>query len=212
MELEGFILGLSNGATCMAYCAPVLVPYMLGEGNGILRNSVLTVQFLGGRLLGYLLFAVLAWGINRSILQGVSKPDLLIGTAYVVFSLLLIFYGFFKTRTFCTSTCTTGLRHRLLTIWPGSIPAIAGLVTGLSFCPPFFIAFTGAMAKTTVLQSMFFFFAFFLGTSIFFLPLPFSGLFRGFAALRIIGRMAAGLIGVYYLYSGLIMLIGGHTI
>jgi len=206
------MLGLSNGATCMTYCAPVLVPYLLGEGNGILRNSVLTVQFLGGRRLGYQSFAVLAWGINRSILQGVHKPDLLIGTAYVVFSLLLIFYGFFKSRNSCTSTCTTGLRHRLLTIWPGAIPVIAGLVTGLSFCPPFLIAFTGAVEKTTVLQSIFFFFAFFLGTSIFFIPLPFSGLFRNFSALRIIGRMAAGLIGVYYLYSGILMLIGGYTI
>jgi len=196
----------------MAYCAPVLVPYLLGEGKGILQNSVLTAQFLLGRLVGYLLFAVLAWGINRSILQGVSKPDLVIGTAYVIFSLLLIYYGFFKTRTSCETTCTHGLRHKLMTILPVSIPMIAGFVTGLSLCPPFLLAFTGAVEKTTVLQSMFFFFAFFLGTSIFFIPLPFSGLFRGFAALRIIGRMAAGLIGVYYLYSGLVMLIGGNTI
>jgi hypothetical protein len=210
--MESFILGLSNGATCITYCAPVLVPYLLGEGKGILRNSVLTAQFLSGRLVGYLSFAVFAWGINRSIMQGVNKPDLIIGPAYIVFSLLLIFYGFFRTRTPCTTKCTTGLRHRLLTIWPGSLPIIAGLVTGLSFCPPFLLAFTGAMEKTTILQSMFFFFAFFLGTSIFFIPLPFSGLFRGFAALRIIGRMAAGLIGVYYLYSGIIMLIGGYTI
>lgn len=210
--MEAFILGLSNGATCMAYCAPVLVPYLLGEGRSILRNSVLTAQFLLGRLVGYLLFAVLAWGINRSILQGLSKPDLVIGTAYVIFSLLLIYYGFFKTRTSCETTCTHGLRHKLMTILPVSIPMIAGFVTGLSLCPPFLLAFTGAVEKTTVLQSMFFFFAFFLGTSIFFIPLPFSGLFRGFAALRIIGRMAAGLIGVYYLYSGLVMLIGGNTI
>lgn len=210
--MEAFILGLSNGVTCMAYCAPVLVPYLLGEGNGILRNSVLTAQFLLGRLVGYLAFAVFAWGINRSILQGLSKPDLIIGPAYIIFSLLLIYYGFFRTRTSCATTCTTGLRHRLLTIWPASIPIIAGLVTGLNFCPPFLLAFTGAVEKTTVLQSMFFFFAFFLGTSIFFIPLPFSGLFRGFAALRTIGRMAAGLIGVYYLYSGIIMLIGGFKI
>ena len=210
MELKGFILGLSNGATCMAYCAPVLVPYLLGEGKGILRNSAFTAQFLLGRLVGYLAFAVFAWGINRSILQEVSKPNLIIGPAYIIFSLLLIYYGFFRTRTSCATTCTTGLRHRLLTIWPASIPIIAGLVTGLSFCPPFLLAFTGAVEKTTVLQSMFFFFAFFLGTSIFFIPTPFIGIFRGFSTLKIIGKMAAGLIGVYYLYSGIMMLIGGY--
>ena len=210
--MEAFILGLSNGATCITYCAPMLVPYLLGEGKGIRRNSMLTAQFLSGRLIGYLLFGVFAWGINRSILQGMNKPDLIMGPAYIIFSMLLIFYGFFHTRTPCTTTCTTGLRHRLLTIWPGSLPIIAGLVTGLSFCPPFLLAFTSAVEKTNVLQSMFFFFAFFLGTSIFFIPLPFSGLLKGFASPRTIGRMAAGLIGVYYLYSGIIMLIGGYTI
>lgn len=212
MELKGFILGLSNGATCMAYCAPVLVPYLLGEGKGILRNSAFTAQFLLGRLVGYLAFAVFAWGINRSILQGMSKPDLIIGPAYIIFSLLLIFYGFFQTKTPCATTCSTGLRHRLLTIWPGALPIIAGLATGLSFCPPFLLAFTGAVEKTTILRSMIFFFAFFLGTSVFFIPTPFIGIFRGFSTLRIIGKMAAGLIGIYYLYSGTILLIGGYMI
>ena len=212
MELKGFILGLSNGATCMAYCAPVLVPYLLGEGKGILRNSAFTAQFLLGRLVGYLAFAVFAWGINRSILQGMSKPDLIIGPAYIIFSLLLIFYGFFQTKTPCATTCSTGLRHRLLTIWPGALPIIAGLVTGLSFCPPFLLAFTGAVEKTTILRSMIFFFAFFLGTSVFFIPTPFIGIFRGFSTLRIIGKMAAGLIGIYYLYSGTILLIRGYMI
>jgi len=212
MELDGFILGLSNGATCVAYCAPVLVPYLLGEGRSMLQNSVLTVQFLLGRLLGYLLFAVLAWGINRSILQGMNAPELLIGPAYVVFSLLLIYYGFFKTKTSCATTRMNGFRHKLMTIWPVSIPMIAGFVTGLSFCPPFLLAFTNAIGKTSLLQSLLFFFAFFLGTSIFFIPTPFVGIFRGFSALKIIGKMAAGLMGVYYFYSGIVMLIGGIKI
>jgi sulfite exporter TauE/SafE len=129
MELDGFILGLSNGATCVAYCAPVLVPYLLGEGRSIRQNSVLTVQFLLGRLLGYLLFAVLAWGINRSILQEVNKPELVIGPAYVVFSLLLIYYGFFKAKTSCATTRMNGFRHKVMKICPASIPMIAGFVT-----------------------------------------------------------------------------------
>jgi hypothetical protein len=60
-----------------------------------------------------------------------------------------------------------------------------------------------------LLQSMLFFFSFFLGTSIFFVPTPFIGIFRGFSVLKIIGKMAAGLMGVYYFYSGIVMLIGG---
>jgi sulfite exporter TauE/SafE len=209
MKLDGFILGLSNGVTCVAYCAPVLVPYLLGEGKSIPQNSVLTVQFLLGRLSGYLLFAVLAWGLHRSILQRLTNPELLIGPAYVIFSLLLIFYGFFKTGTSCATDRMNRLRHKLMTIWPASLPLIAGFVTGLSFCPPFLLAFTGAIKKTSLSQSMLFFFTFFLGTSILFIPTPFVGMFRRFSALKMIGKMAAGLIGVYYFYSGMVMLIGG---
>jgi sulfite exporter TauE/SafE len=209
MQLEGFILGLSNGVTCMAYCAPGLVPYLLGEGKSITQNSALTVQFLLGRLCGYLVFAVIAWSIHRSILPQLNSPELLIGPAYVIFSVLLIFYGFFNTPASCAMTRMNGLRHKWVKIWPGLLPIIAGLATGLSFCPPFLLAFAGAIEKASLLNSMLFFLAFFLGTSTFFIPMPFLGIFRGFSALRIIGKMAAGLIGLYYLYCGILMLIGG---
>jgi len=209
MPLEGFLLGLSNGVTCVAYCAPGLFPYLLGEGKSVAQNSALTIQFLLGRLSGYLLFAVIAWSINRSILQPWNGPELLIGLAYVIFSLLLIFYGFFNPTPSCAMTRMNGLRHRWLTIWPVSLPIIAGFATGLSFCPPFLLAFTGALERTSLLKSMLFFLAFFLGTSTFLIPMPFVGIFRGFSAFRIIGKMAAGLIGLYYLYCGLLMLIGG---
>jgi sulfite exporter TauE/SafE len=209
MQLEGFILGLSNGVTCVASCAPGFVPYLLGEGKSVAQNSALTVQFLLGRLCGYLLFAVIAWSIKRSILQQLNSPELLIGPAYVIFSVLLIFYGFFNTPSPCALNRMNRLGHRWVKNWPVSLPIFAGFATGLSFCPPFLLALTGAIEKTSLLKSMFFFFTFFLGTSTFFIPMPFVGVFRGLSALRIIGKMAAGLIGLYYLYCGILMLIGG---
>lgn len=203
------MLGLSSGAACMATCAPVLVPYLLGEGKGVIRNAFLTGQFLLGRLLGYLLFSVLAWTVSRAILQGGSRHDLIIGTAYLLFSLLLIFYGFFGTEASCETACTNGCRPKFIALWPATLPIAAGFATGLSFCPPFLLAFTGAAEQTTLLGSALFFFFFFLGTSIPFLLAPFVGLFRSFSALQIIGKMAAGLMGIYYLYSGMILLVGG---
>jgi hypothetical protein len=52
---EGFILGLSTGAVCVAYCGPVLLPFILGEGTTVIQNAKSVGLFLGGRLLAYIL-------------------------------------------------------------------------------------------------------------------------------------------------------------
>ncbi|MCX5645541.1 MAG: hypothetical protein NTZ17_12835 [Phycisphaerae bacterium] len=57
---EGFLLGIASGGVCLAYCAPVLVPYLLSEGNTLRRSVISVGGFLAGRLIGYLVFAVLA--------------------------------------------------------------------------------------------------------------------------------------------------------
>ena len=213
MKLDGFILGLSNGVACMATCAPVLIPYLLGEGKGIVRNYWLTGQFLFGRLIGYLLFAVLAWTINSAILQDASQRNLIIGIAYTLFSGLLIFYGFFKkTGTSCKTDCAKNKYPRLMAFWPTLMPAAAGFATGLSFCPPFLLAFTGAAEQSGLMMSLLFFFSFFLGTSLLFVLAPFVGTFSRFSVLQIIGKMAAGIMGLYYLYSGILLTVGGLKI
>ena len=99
--------------------------------------------------------------------------------------------------------------QRLLAFWPALLPVAAGFATGLSFCPPFLLAFTGAARQSSLLAAMLFFFSFFLGTSLLFVLAPFVGVFNRFSVLQIVGKMAAGLMGLYYLYSGSIMLIGG---
>jgi sulfite exporter TauE/SafE len=240
MKLDGFILGLSNGVACIATCAPFLIPYLLGEGKGIVRNYWVTGQFLFGRLLGYLLFAVLAWAISSAILQEAGRRDLIIGVAYILFSGLLIFYGFFRREPSCgvpsastggcfpksdillkntnknwnvfkrdKAACNSKRYQRLLSFQPALLPAAAGFATGLSFCPPFLLAFTGAAEQTSLFAALLFFFSFFLGTSLLFVLVPFVGAFSRFSVLQIIGKMASGMMGLYYLYSGSIMLIGG---
>jgi hypothetical protein len=54
-----------------------------------------------------------------------------------------------------------------------------------------------------------FFFLFFLGTSIFFIPFPFVGTLRRITMLTIIGKLAAGIMGIYYFYTGLMLVISG---
>lgn len=58
--MKGFLLGLANGTSCLTLCAPVLVPYLLNEGDNVRRSLVTLGKFLTGRLLGYLVFGLLA--------------------------------------------------------------------------------------------------------------------------------------------------------
>jgi hypothetical protein len=52
-------------------------------------------------------------------------------------------------------------------------------------------------------------FSFFIATSLYVIPFPLAGLLGRFPAVRITARLAAGIMGCYYLYRGLIMIHGG---
>jgi sulfite exporter TauE/SafE len=94
-------LGLSSGAVCLAYCAPVLVPYILGEGQPIRQNSMILARFLSGRLFGYLLVGLLTGLFNFLIVDKSPSRSLLFGSTYMVLAILLGIYGFFDIRRMC---------------------------------------------------------------------------------------------------------------
>src|SRR5512137_884698 len=104
MARQGFRLGLANGATCLAYCAPVLIPLMLGEGQRTRQNWGLLSRFLGGRLVGYLIFGLLAWLLSQVILGTSAYRNLILGGAYVVLAALLMAYGLSKAPTACAGS------------------------------------------------------------------------------------------------------------
>jgi hypothetical protein len=210
--MEAFLLGLSNGGVCLAYCAPVLVPCLLAAGGDMARSVGIVARFLGGRLLGYLLFGVISWAISISVLRGAGHREIIVGLAYMVLSVMLVFFGFSGRHPRCGAAKVTTLMERLLGDKRGVsflIPAIAGLATGLNFCPPFLLAMAASAAGGGLLHSLFFFFMFFIGTSLFLIPAPFFGLLQKFPHLAIVGKLAAGIMGLYYFYSGIIMFAGG---
>lgn len=210
MRMEGFILGLSSGVLCVAACAPVLIPYLLGEAKGIALNAWLTLQFLAGRLFGYLVFAVFAWAASLSLSARDAQRDLIIGGAYVFFSALLIAYGFFRQEASRRKSCFVNRCQKLIPVArPALLPCIAGLITGLSFCPPLMLAFAGAAAQSGLGESLLYFLSFFIGTSVLFVFAPFVGALKRFPVARTVGKLAAGVMGVYYGYSGSMMILGG---
>lgn len=207
--MRGFLLGLANGTICLAYCAPVLVPYLLGKGQTIRRNYLELGHFLIGRLSGYLLFAILAWSVNLFILQHNVFRDLILGVSDVLLAVLLVFYCFRKAKGLCAGEYVNSQLPRIIINNRILLPFSLGFLTGLNLCPPFLLAFTSAVAGESLGNSLFFFSAFFLGTSLFFIPLPVLGIFKRREVIKTVGKFAAGIIGCYYLYIGILILAGG---
>ena len=205
---QGFLLGLASGASCLATCAPILLPYLLSEGRTVRSNAIPLLHFLGGRLIGYLVFAVFAWEAGRWI-RSSAGGGFIFGIVYTVLACVLMAYGFSSPPASCAAG---GRSRRLLSIagrWPWIMPGFLGLLTGLSLCPPFLAALAGATNQVTLVSSLLFFSAFFAATALYLVPFPLAGVFRRSQAVRITGRLAAGVMGAFYFYKGLIMIYGG---
>lgn len=208
---EGLLLGLSNGIACLTTCSQVLLPLLLGEGKDTRHNAGMVLQFLGGRLLGYLLFAFLAWAGSRWV-HPLTENPLLYGLLYVLLGIMMFAYGFlYQTESCGLQRPARGMPSRIrqrMQLFPFGL----GLVLGVNLCPPFLAAFAIATRYTHFYQTVIFFLAFFLGTSAFFLPLPLIGWVRKRETGRLIGKLASGIVGIFYLYSGMIMIYGGLVV
>jgi sulfite exporter TauE/SafE len=205
---EGFILGLSTGTVCLAYCGPVLMPYLLGEGKTVASNFQSVSVFLAGRLFAYLIIGLIAGWIGEQV-QPVTGNMVFFGAVYIALAVLMIGYGFYRFRDICLGQANTRLSGGFVRNWPGLLPFTGGFATGLNLCPPLLLAVTGSLAGKSIRNSVLFFILFFAGTAVYFLPFPLLGLFRRKQVLRVIGKFAAIIAGIFYLYKGSLMLYAG---
>jgi len=205
--MQGFLLGLANGSSCLAFCAPALIPFFMHEGQGVRQNLVTLFKFLGGRMGGYLLIGLLAWGAGSLLSGAAGYERLLIGIAYVGLAALLLVAVLRKKAP--AGACAFEGARATLSRWPALLPVGMGFLAGLKICPPLLLAFTGAASAGSLAGSLVFFLAFFLGTSVYFIPIPFLGVFRRASALQIVGQFAAVIVALYYLFAGAILLIAG---
>jgi sulfite exporter TauE/SafE len=206
--MQGLLLGMANGTSCLALCAPVLIPFLLTEGGNMKHSGIALLKFLGGRLLGYLLFGLLAWAAGGLIAAARGFEGLLVGVTYIGFSVLLLAAVFRKVKP-AADACSMKQARRWFRRWPVLIPVGMGLLAGLKICPPLLLAFTDAASSGSLGGSLFLFITFFIGTSLYFLPLLFLGEVNHLPDLRTIGRFAAVIVSVYYLVTGILLLAGG---
>ncbi len=204
--MSGLLLGLSLGAACLAGCAPILVPWYLAQAAGWRRNFVLLGLFSAGRLFGYGVFGILAW-IVHPVIESL-RHFFVFGLIDLALAVLLIHFSRKNDHNRCVSG---GLIRRIpaeIFSRPGILAGIMGAMIGLNLCPPFLAAFTKAAELPSLMASVKFFVCFWVGTTVYLLPLPMVGLFRQ-SGVMMVGRFACWIMAGYFVYQGILMIIGG---
>jgi hypothetical protein len=201
---DSLILGLSSGSACLATCGMVMFPYLMAGSAGVKQIAVDLSLFLLTRFIVYFLLATLAWYFGQALFSTPFIRNIVPGILYIIFAIMLVWYSIDNSRNpACPAKIVkTVNNHRL-------VPIILGLVNSLGFCPALFLILTKGATQTTLYQSYLAFLAFFLGSSLWFLPLPLAGKIRKKEVLKKIGILATGLAGIIFLIKGLTNLIGG---
>ena len=88
---------------------------------------------------------------------------------------------------------------------------IWGTLSGWQVCPPFLAAMAEAARTGSLGGSLLFFFVFYLGTGVWFIPFPFVGTLGRFRQVAQVARFCALPLGAYYIFSGLISIAGGNA-
>jgi sulfite exporter TauE/SafE len=201
---DSLILGLSSGSACLATCGMVMFPYLMAGSSGVKRIAIDLSLFLFTRFLVYLLLATASWYFGQAFFSNQLVRSFVPGILYMVFAIMLVWYSISNSRSKdCPAKIVTTVNNKRL------VPVFLGIVNSLAFCPALFLIMTKGATQGSLSQSYLAFLAFFLGSSVWFLPLPLAGKIRKKEVLKTIGILATGLAGIIFFIKGITNIIGG---
>ncbi len=193
---EAFILGLSMGPACLGYCSPVFVPLVAAEKHSTWQGAARVVGlFLLGRLAGYSLVGITVGVLGTFFLNGVSAT--VWGVVRLFMGMLMILFGMTVDGA-GMKWCPDRWKGRKSLLFSASL----GLLTGLNLCPPFGVAIAGAAATASVAKALYYFWAFFAGTAIYFAPFVLMSPIARKEAFRQVARICLFLAGTWLVLEG----------
>lgn len=198
--MEGLLLGLSTGSVCLATCSPIYLPWLISEDRSIRKTFMKIMEISAGRFISYLIFGALAGYLGSNIKQ--MNRELFTGISYLFLTVFLFINSFRTTRH--DKKC-------LVPKWStfSKSAFLLGVLTGINFCPSFLIALTNSFGLGGVWAGILLFTGFFVGTTVFLLPLVFSGFLTSMHIIKKIARVASIVIALWFFYKGVESLI--HT-
>jgi sulfite exporter TauE/SafE len=206
MLIEGFALGLSSGSYCIVACAPVALPFLAAEGAGAKKSLILIGVFAVGRLVAYIAVGAILGALG--VYAAGYLPPSFVGASYriagLISGLVLLVGGVAGISSGGHRLCVAARRA----FEPRAGAFLAGISTGLAVCPPFVAAAAMVFGSGGgTLGGVAYFLLFFLGTSVWLLPLLGGPLLTSrFPASRWVIRAAMILLGLWFL--GPVALLG----
>jgi len=188
--LQGFLTGLSVGVYCIGICLPVFIPILLSQRRHLKSAFWVVLEFSLGRLLGYILFGAvigwLGWTVQSPLIH------LVISFGSLILAILMIVYvlGFW---VWGAKVCARRF-NRI------KIPFLVGFLTGINVCPPFLASLGYVFSLKSVMSGVIYFLMFFLGTSVYIVPMGFLYVLTTSKVFRKIALASGFLAGLYFLF------------
>ncbi len=199
--ISPFLAGLSVGLFCLGYCVPFVAPFMVAEGRSGKKDVSVILKFIFGRFLGYVLFGAVVGFVGERF-QG-DMMNFAMSAAMMVLSLTIIIYGLGLLNAGRFKFCAAISKQA------GGFPLLMGFLMGFNLCPPFLMSVFYVATLHSVLKGVVYFIFFFIGTSLYFLPLFFLTFLNRLKEFQLVGRISAIVVGaLFFIYSVYNMLKG----
>ena len=200
--LQPLLAGLSVGAFCLTYCFPFMGAFLVAEERPFKKNLVVVLQFLLGRLIGYLIFGLVFGYLGEKMDYGWLK--LATNLSFMILSVFLAFYLLGLVRE-------TGIFCYGAPFLKKQGPLAMGFFMGINLCPPFLLSVTYVFSRHSALYGMAYFALFFLASSIYFLPLVFAGMASRTKEFRVMARVSGFLVAALFFIYGIYSIVhNGH--
>lgn len=190
--IEGFTLGFSTGTICLVSCTPIYLPYLISEDRSFAKNIWKVLEISLGRFFSYIVFGLFAGWIGSNI--ATINRDIFTAIAYILLSCFLVL-SVVRTKK------KQGKCHIPAVAKITSSAFLLGVFTGINFCPSFLIALSKAVDLAGPISGALLFIGFFVGTSIYLIPLAFSGFLAYIKNLKFLAQLASIAIAVWFLFS-----------
>lgn len=195
LVVQPLLAGLSVGAFCLTYCFPFMGVVLGAEERSPGKNFAVLLEFLAGRLAGYLCFGLLVGYLGEKFNPVWLRRATDISFIVLSVALLLYLLGLVREKGFCRTP--SWLKK--------SPPVFMGFFMGINVCPPFLLSVTYVFSQHNPFYGAVYFALFFLASSLYFLPVVFLGLASKAREFRILARtsgfIVSGIFLVYGFYS-----------